>query len=126
MQEHRGRYSVREMAGLFGVTSGAYYRWAKNRGSERRRQRDARLLCLIRNIQRQHHNRHDSLRVREALRKEHGEGVSRKKVAALLREHGLNARMRRRFIPTTNSQHGLAVCANLLDRVFHAEAGGQK
>jgi transposase InsO family protein len=43
-----------------------------------------------------------------------------------MREHRLNARIRRRFIPTTNSRHGLAVCKNILGRQFHAEANGQK
>ena len=43
-----------------------------------------------------------------------------------MREHGLNARRRRKFIPTTDSKHGLAVCENILNRQFHAEQGGQK
>jgi transposase InsO family protein len=43
-----------------------------------------------------------------------------------MREHGLNARHRRKFIPTTNSRHGLPVCENLLNRRFHAERDGQK
>jgi RHS repeat-associated protein len=38
----------------------------------------------------------------------------------------LNARMRRKFIPATNSRHGLPVCDNLLDRQFHAEQCGEK
>jgi transposase InsO family protein len=84
------------------------------------------LLRLVREIQLAHHNRYGSPRVREAPRQEHGTRASRKKVAALMREHGLNARMRRKFIPTTNSHYGLPVCANLLDRQFHAERGGEK
>ncbi|MDR1374248.1 MAG: IS3 family transposase [Treponema sp.] len=126
MKEHMGRYTIREMAGLFGVTSGAYYKWARNGVSERRDKRDAELLRLIREIQRQHPNRYGSPRVREALRKEYGKQVSLKKAARLMRENGLNARIRRKFIPTTNSRHGLAVCDNILDRMFHAQAGGQK
>jgi transposase InsO family protein len=48
-----------------------------------------------------------------------------------MREHGLNARQRRKFIPTTNSHHGLPVCVglkvrNLLNRRFHAEGDGEK
>jgi transposase InsO family protein len=126
MQENKGRYTVREMAGLLGVSSGAYYQWVKNGVSERRNKRDAELVHLIREIQRTHHNRYGSPRVREALRKEYGKRVSRKKVAALMRENRLNARIRRRHIPTTNSRHGLPVCVNILDRDFHAEADGQK
>jgi transposase InsO family protein len=47
-------------------------------------------------------------------------------VARLLRENGLNARRRRKFIPTTNSNHGLAVCDNLLNRRFQADRAGEK
>jgi transposase InsO family protein len=66
-------------------------------------------------------------RVREALlRRDYGKRVSRKKVARLMRENGLNARRKRKFIPTTNSHHGRPVCANLLNRQFHTEQGGQK
>jgi transposase InsO family protein len=43
-----------------------------------------------------------------------------------MRENGLNARRRRKFIPTTNSNHGLPVCENILDRQFYAEQGGEK
>jgi transposase InsO family protein len=43
-----------------------------------------------------------------------------------MRENGLNARRRRKFIPTTNSNHGLEVCENILDRQFHAGKGGEK
>jgi hypothetical protein len=64
--------------------------------------------------------------VREELRRVYGKRVSRKKVARLMREQGLNARQRRKFIPTTNSNHGLTVCENLLNREFHAGQGGEK
>jgi transposase InsO family protein len=43
-----------------------------------------------------------------------------------MRENGLNAHRRRKYIPATNSRHGLAVCENILNQLFHAEAGGQK
>jgi transposase InsO family protein len=43
-----------------------------------------------------------------------------------MREHNLNARRKRRFIPTASSNHGLEVCENLLNREFHAGQGGEK
>jgi transposase InsO family protein len=43
-----------------------------------------------------------------------------------MRENGLNARRRRKFIPATTSNHGLAVCDNLLNRRFQAERAGEK
>jgi transposase InsO family protein len=126
MNENREQYTIREMAGLFGVSSGAYYKWARNGVSQRRSETDAELLRLIREIVSKHHQRYGSPRVREELRHLYGKQVSLKKVARLMRENGLNARRRRKFIPTTNSNHGLPVCENLLDRQFHAEKDGQK
>jgi transposase InsO family protein len=43
-----------------------------------------------------------------------------------MRENGLNARGRRKFIPTTDSNRGLPVCGNLLNRKFYAEKDGEK
>jgi transposase InsO family protein len=126
MSENRKRYTIREMAGLFGVSGGAYYKWAKHGVSQRRSKEDAELLRLIREIVIKHHRRYGSPRVREALLKDYGKRVNLKKVARLMRENGLNARRRRKFIPTTNSNHGLPVCENLLGRQFHAEKAGQK
>ncbi|MDR2245404.1 MAG: hypothetical protein LBE17_01820, partial [Treponema sp.] len=36
------------------------------------------------------------------------------------------ARGRRKFIPTTNSNHGLPVCENILNREFQAGRDGEK
>jgi len=44
-----------------------------------------------------------------------------------MRQNGLNARRRTRFIPaTTDSKHGLAVCKNRLNRQFYAKNNGKK
>jgi transposase InsO family protein len=126
MQEHKNQCSIREMAKAFGVSSSAYYRWAKQGVSGKRSKRDAELLDLIREIVRLHHFRYGSPRVREALRQDYGKRVSLKKVAQLMRENGLNARRKGKFIPTTNSNHGLPVCENLQNREFQAEKAGAK
>jgi transposase InsO family protein len=71
--------------------------------SERQREGDVELADLIR-------------------RMEYGKWVSRKKAVRLMRENGLNARVRRKFVPTTNSNYGLPVCGSVLNREFHAES----
>jgi transposase InsO family protein len=126
MQKNLGKYTIREMAGLFGVTRGAYYQWVKNGVSLWRKKNDAELIRLIREIQEKHHRRYGSPRVREELRAKYGKRVSLKKVARLMRENALNARKRRKFVPTTDSKHGLPVCENILNREFHAGKGGAK
>jgi len=126
MHGNRDRYTVTEMAGLFGVSRGAYYKWARGGVSQRRSTADAELVRLIRDIVARHQRRYGSPRVRQELRQVYGKRVSLKRVARLMREHGLNARRRRKCIPTTDSSHSLAVSENILNRQFHAEQGGQK
>jgi transposase InsO family protein len=126
IQENQDRFTVREMAALFGVSCSAYYKWAKYGVSQRRREADACLADLIRRIQEKHHYRYGIPRVKEELKHNYGKRVSARKVARLMRENGLNARGRRKFIGTTDSRHGLPVCGNILNREFHAEGAGQK
>jgi transposase InsO family protein len=73
----------------------------------------------------QRHGRYGSPRVRETLRQDYGKRVSLKRVAQLMRENGLNARRKKQFIPTTNSNHGLPVCESWLNREFQA-AGAKR
>jgi transposase InsO family protein len=126
MSEHRDEYTIREMAGVLGVSSSAYYKWAKKGEAGVRKEGDGELADLIVRIQEQHHYRYGSPRVREALRRDYGKRASGKKVARVMRENGLNARGRWKFIPTTISNHGLAVCGNVLNREFQADRGGEK
>ncbi|MDR3192870.1 MAG: IS3 family transposase [Treponema sp.] len=121
MWEHKDQYTIREMASVFGVSSSAYYKWVKKGVSPERGKGDAELIDLIREIVKTHHYHYGSPRVREELRSKYGKGISRKKVARLMRENGLNARRRGKCIPTTNSNHGLPVRENLLKGEFHAE-----
>ena len=126
MQVNQNRYTIKEMAGLLGVSRSAYYQWVRNGVSQRRNIADAELIRLIREIVTRHHRRYGSPRVRRELRDVYGKRVSLKKVARLMRENGLNARRKGRFIPTTDSKHGLEVCENILNREFYAEKSGQK
>ena len=126
IQENQKWYSVREMAGLFGVSRDAYYKWAKTGFSTKRDEYDAELLPLIREIVYKHLRRYGSPRVKRELLKEHGKRVSVKKIAKMMREHGLNARRKKKFIPTTDSKHSLPVCKNILNREFHAVKSGEK
>ena len=126
MQANQNRYTIKEMAGLFGVSRGAYYKWARDGVSQRRKTADTELLRLIREIVLRHHRRYGSPRVRQELRECHGKRVSLKRVARLMRENGLNARRGSKRVATTDVRHNLAVCENILNREFKAEKGGQK
>jgi transposase InsO family protein len=80
----------------------------------------------MREIVLRHHRRYGSPRVREELRRVCGKRVSRKKAARLMREYGLNAHRRGKYIPATRPNHGLPVRENILDRRFCAGKPGEK
>jgi transposase InsO family protein len=126
IKANQNRYAVKEMAMLFGVSRSAYYRWARNGASQRRKANDAELVRLILEIAAKHRRRYGSPRVRRELRDIYGKRGSLKKVARLMRENGLNARKSRKHIPTTDSNHTFTVSENILSREFYAESGGVK
>jgi hypothetical protein len=47
IRANRDRYAVKKTAGLLGASRGAYYRWAVNGASQRRRAADVELVRLI-------------------------------------------------------------------------------
>ena len=59
-------------------------------------------------------------RLQADLRAE-GQRVSRKRISRLMRRSGLRAKGPRRFVRTTDSDHLLAVCHNLLNREFDVQ-----
>ena len=120
------RYTVTEMAAILGVSRSAYYRWCRHGVFRQRWAADAEIVRLIREIASRHRHRYGSPRVRLELGRVHGLRVSLKRVARLMRENSLNARRRRRFVPTTDSTHDLKVCENILNREFHAAKGELK
>lgn len=51
--------------------------------------------------------------------------VGKERVRKLMVQHGVRARHKRKYIATTNSNHGLPVAPNLLERNFTAQAPNQ-
>jgi putative transposase len=54
-----------------------------------------------------------------------GVRVGKERVRKLMAQHGVRARHKRKYIATTNSNHGLPVAPNLLERNFTATAPNQ-
>jgi len=126
MKKNHDWYTIKEMAELFGVSRSAYYKWLRTKNVNQQKEIDARLLTLILEIVIKNEWRYGSPRVKRDLHKLYGIRVNHKKIARLMREHGLNARRRKRYIPTTDSKHSFPVCKNILNREFFAEKPGQK
>ena len=103
------------MCSVLGVSASAYYEWEREQESAHER-RDGELLELIRAVFALFRGRYGAPRIQRRLAKD-GVHVSRKRVARILRELGLRARVRRRYRSTTMSDHDQPVAANILDRI---------
>jgi transposase-like protein len=72
MKANQNRYAIKETAMLFGVSRSAYYRWARNGASQRRKADDTELIRLILETAAKHHRRYGGPRVRRELRDIYG------------------------------------------------------
>lgn len=116
---------VETLCGALGVSVSGYYAW-RNRPFSQHRQSDAKLLKHIQTAYQAGRGLYGSPRIDAALRQQ-GVRCSRKRVARLMRQHGIYSRRRpKRRVRTTDSQHQRPVAPNLLKRDFSADAPNEK
>ena len=124
IEDHRDVWPVRVMCDALSVSPSGFYAW-RSRPESPRKIANRELLVDIRRIHAQHRERYGAPRIHAELRAA-GHAVSRKRVARVMRQHGIRARAPRRFrVCTTDSQHSLPVAENLLDQNFGADRPDQ-
>jgi transposase InsO family protein len=106
------------------VTRSGFYAW-RRRPESKHAKTDRRLRTSVRAAFEASRRRYGSPRIHRDLR-EQGDRVSRKRVVRLMQEEGLQARPRKRFKMTTDSDHDQPVAPNVLAREFTAEAPNQR
>lgn len=123
VERHRGRWPVRTMCRVLRVSPGGYYDWRRRPTSEPTRRREA-LVVAIQAI-------HHEVKARYGSPRVHAELVARgmpccvNTVAKLMREHGIAAKVKRKFRCTTDSNHDRPVAGNVLDRQFEPGAANR-
>ena len=121
VRDHRDEFPVALMCHVLGVSRAGYYAWL-GRPESPRSAHQAEVLGRIRRIHRQVRQTYGSPRVYRALKAE-GVACCENTVAKLMRRAGVRAAVARRFVVrTTDSGHGHAVAANVLDRRFEPGA----
>jgi transposase InsO family protein len=120
IEAEKAYYPIRLLCRCLEVSRSGYYAWRTRRVSARVKQ-DARLKVEISASHSASRRTYGSPRILRDLR-EDGHRVSRKRVARLMRDLGLEGRRKRRFRATTDSQHRFPVAPNLLMRDFDVEA----
>lgn len=125
IETHREVGSVERLCGALDVSVSGYYAW-RSREPSQHQQTDGWLLTRIRAAYQVGRGLYGSPRIHAVLRQQ-GLCCSRKRVARLMRQHGIHSRRRpKRRVRTTDSRHNRPVAPNLLKRDFSAEAPNEK
>ena len=120
VEAEKAHYPIRLLCRCLAVSRSGYYAW-RRRAPSARAQKDARLRVEVAASHSASRRTYGSPRILRDLR-EDGHRVSRKRVARLMRELGLEGRRKRRFRATTDSQHRFPVAPNVLMRDFEVDA----
>jgi putative transposase len=121
IEEEKSHHSVSLLARVLGVTRAGYHAWQKREPSARS-QEDARLKVRIQEIHEASYGIYGAPRIRAELLAVDGLGVSKKRIARLMREldiEGVSRRGRRR---TPKSESEAAAAPDLIRRNFTATA----
>jgi len=124
IEAHRNDYAIKMMCRVLGVSRSGYYAW-RSRPPSSRAQANQELLKHIKLVHQDSRQTYGSPRIHAELR-EQGLQCNQKRVARLMRLHGIQAKQRRRYKLTTRVNPRRAAAANLLNRHFKAEHVNQK
>ena len=125
IQQELGGFAVDVCCAVLGVSRAGYYAW-RDRPVSARAARREQIAGKIRVAHEANRRVYGSPRVHQVLLAE-GERVCRNTVARIMRQIGIRAKTKRRFVPrTTDSNHHRPVAPNLLGRRFDAERPNQK
>lgn len=124
IQAEKANWKVAALCRALKVTRSGFYAWQR-RGPSQRRREDERLRVHVRATFKRSRKTYGAPRIHDEL-KEAGETVSKKRVARLMKEEGIVARKKRKFVATTQSNHALSTPPNVIARDFKAFAPNEK
>jgi len=116
-------YPVRLLCSLLEVSRSGYYAWV-DRPAAPKTMADAQLVVEIRAALVRGRGAYGSPRIHRELRAR-GIRVGKKRIERLMRDNGIVARQKRRFVHTTDSRHEHPIAPNLLDRDFDPKAANE-
>lgn len=120
MYEQRRTYGIKLMSDCLSVTRSGYYRWLSSGMISPKLLTETELLNRILEIFNNSKQRYGSPRITAELRS-NGMRMSKKRVARIMKKHGIKSKTKKRFKVTTNSKHKLPVAKNLVEMKFNPE-----
>ncbi len=113
----KANHEVSLLCRVLKVQRSGYYAWCAREESKHERD-DRKLAVEIKALFSEYRKRYGSPRICRELKPK----VCRHRVARLMREHGLQARPRKKFVHTTDSAHPFETPPNILNRNFKVDA----
>ena len=124
----RGLYPVSLTCEVLEVSASGYFNWLRRRQASRSgppgRHSDEALLAHIRAIHAEVKGEYGWPRMHKELLAR-GIRVGKDRVRKLMKQHGIKAKTKRKFVVTTDSRHNLPVAPDLVQRRFNPEAPNQ-
>lgn len=117
VQEQRHAHGVVRLCEVLGVSASGYYDWCR-RPESQRAQNNRQLITKIRCFHKASRGIYGSPRIHQDLRAS-GESVGVNRVARLMRQEGIQSRMARKFVITTDSKNTMAPTPDHLQRQFN-------
>lgn len=121
IQDNLSWINVKLACKCLGVKRSCYYDWVKN--SEKRqmlKRKREKILTLIKQEHTNSKQRYGSIKIAKSLRNK-GVTVNHKKIEKLMRENQIKSIVAKKYKATTNSNHGLPVFNNVLNREFESK-----
>ena len=119
IEKYKREFEVRRMCSVLGVRESAYYAWKKRPESARSKE-NKELILKIREIYEDSRKIYGSPRITAELRNS-GQRYGQKRIARLMRDNGIAARMKKKFKVCHKTAKEEDVEKNILDRNFSPE-----
>ncbi len=120
IREHQQQYTVKRMCKVLRVSSSGYYDWF-DRPESRRSRSNRGLISKIQCFHQASRKTYGSPRIHRDLQAS-GESVGIHRVARLMKQAGIQSKMAKRFVVTTDSRHTMQAAPDQLKRQFQTDA----
>jgi putative transposase len=124
IDQAKNEFPVRRLCKVLGVSQSGYFAYRGRRASKRQ-QGDMVMLAHVRSAFSLSNGTYGSPRMTRELQDD-GFNIGRRRKARLMRENSMQARRKRRFKRTTDSDHHWPVARNVIDQNFTATGPDEK
>ena len=123
IRAHSKKHKTRRLCQVLGVSMSGYYEWC-DRPESTRAQRNRALMASIEGFHKASRRTYGSPRIHRDLQA-CGERVGVNRVARLMRQHGVQSKMAKKFVITTDSKNTLSPAPDRIRREFTRAARNQ-